>query len=105
MTAQDIDIEHAICVNKIVALKGKTTRKKPIHMSGDIVKIPKELIKLQKEVFVAATIFFVNGVPLFISLSPNTTFTAVGHLEERKSITTFKHFKEIYMHHLKITAL
>ena len=38
VTVQDIDIAHEI-LGKIAALKGKTTKKKPIHVTGEIVKI------------------------------------------------------------------
>ena len=48
-----------------------------------------------------ADILFINGIPFFISLSPNITFNVVSHLEYRKSTTTFKSFKEIYMYYLK----
>ena len=48
---QDIDISHTIWVNNIAALKGKATRNKPIHLAGEIVKIPKELVKLHKELW------------------------------------------------------
>ena len=41
MAVQDIDILHKIWGKNIEALKGKTTEKKPIHMAGDIVIIPK----------------------------------------------------------------
>ena len=46
-------------------------------------------------------ILLVNGVPLFIYLSRNITFTAVSHIEYKKLITIFKGFKEIYMYYLK----
>ena len=62
MTFQDIDIAHAIWGKNIAALKGNTTGKKQIHMAGEIVKIPKEHMKLHKEVFMIADIFFVNGI-------------------------------------------
>ena len=60
---QDIDIVYKIWGKNIVALKGNTTKNKPIHLAGHIVKIPKELIKIHKEVFIVAEKFFVNGVP------------------------------------------
>ena len=63
MTVKDIEISHAIWVKKIAALKGNSTRKKPIHVAGDIVKITKEIIKLHKEVFMIEDILFVNGIP------------------------------------------
>ena len=75
-----------------VALNGNTTRKKSTHAAGDIVKFTKELIKLHKEVFMTSDILFVNGIPFFILLSRNITSTTVSHLEDRKSITTFKPF-------------
>ena len=39
VTVQDIYILHGIWGKNIAALKGETTRKKPIHVIGDIVKI------------------------------------------------------------------
>ena len=60
MTFQDIDIARAIWGKKIEASKGNTTRKKPIYMAGGIVKIPKEFVKLHKEVFMTVDIFLVN---------------------------------------------
>ena len=93
VTVQDIDIAPAIWGKNISALKGNTTRKKLIHVSGEIVIIPKELIEIQKYVFMIAEIFFINGIPFFISLSCNITFTTVIHIEDIKSITIFKVFK------------
>ena len=63
MTFQDINVSHAIWGKNIVALKGKTSRNKPIHTAGELVKITKELIKIQKYAFITADILFVNGIP------------------------------------------
>ena len=101
MTVQDIDIANSIWSKKIADLKGNTTGKKPIHVAGNILKIPKRLIKIHKEVFMTAKIFFANGILFLISLSSNITFTAVSNIKDRKDITTFKAFKEIYMCYLK----
>ena len=38
---QDVEISHEIRGKKIAALKGKTTIKKPIHVAGGIVTVPK----------------------------------------------------------------
>jgi hypothetical protein len=43
-----------------VALKGKTTRTKPDPVASDFVKVPVELLKLHKEVYITADLFFVN---------------------------------------------
>ena len=66
MAVQHIDIARAICGKNIANLKGKKTRKNPIHMAGYIVIIPKDLIKLHKYVFMTADILLINGIPFFI---------------------------------------
>ena len=43
---QDIDVDHNIWVKSVTYLKGKTTRKKPIDVAGDLVQEPKQLVKL-----------------------------------------------------------
>ena len=58
---QYIDIAHEILDKNISALKGKTTRKKPIYVEGEI---PKEFVKLHKEVFMTSDISFLNLIPL-----------------------------------------
>ena len=65
VTVQDIDILHAIWGNNIEALKGNTNRKKQIHTTGDIVEIPKEIVKLHTNLFMTEKIFFVNGILFF----------------------------------------
>ena len=54
MTVQDIDNSHAIWGKNIAVFKGNTTMKKLIHVAGDLMKVPRELIKLHKGVFMTA---------------------------------------------------
>ena len=98
---QDIDIAHAIWGNKMLALNRKTTRKKSIHVAGDIIIITKEIIKILKHLFMIADIFFVNGITFFILMICNIIFTELGHIDDRESITIFKEFREMNMHYLK----
>ena len=101
MTVQYIDISYEIWDKNIVDLKGNTTVKKQIHVVGNLVKVPREIIKLHKDVFVTADIIFVNGIPFFILLSRNIIFTMVNHLTDSKSNTLFKSPKWIYMYYIK----
>ena len=78
----------------------KTIQKKAIHVAKDSVKIPKELLKLHKEVYLTANIFFVNKIAIFLTYGCNVCFTAVNHLADRKVGTIFKAFKEIYKFYL-----
>ena len=43
VTLQGNDIAHTIWGKYVADLKGNTTGKKPIHVEGDIVKIPRNL--------------------------------------------------------------
>ena len=96
VTPQDIQVAHQIWGKDIAALKGKTTRKKSIHLVSDFVKIPKEILQMHREVFLSADIFFVNKIPFFLTYSRNFCFTAVNHLANRKVSSIFKAFEEIY---------
>ena len=51
VTVKDIDAAQAIWGKDIAALKGKTVRKKPVPVAGDVRKIPKEFFQLQQDVF------------------------------------------------------
>jgi hypothetical protein len=101
VTIQDIDVATKIWGKNIAALKGKTTRRKTHPVSRDYVKVPKELLKLHKEVFLTTDIFFVNKIPFFLTLSRNTCFTSVNYLAGRNVPQIFKAFKEMYQYYLQ----
>jgi hypothetical protein len=65
VTIQDVDVTIKIWGKNIAALKGKTTRSKKNPVARDYVKVPMELLKLHKEVFLTTDIFFVNKIPFF----------------------------------------
>jgi hypothetical protein len=96
LTVHEIDVDLNIWGKNITALKGKTTRSKTSPVARDYAKIPLELMKLHKEVFLTTDIFFVNKNPLFLTLSRKITFTAINHLAYRTVPQIFKAFKEIY---------
>jgi hypothetical protein len=101
VTVQDIDVALKIWGKTIAALKGKTTRSKTIPVARDYVKVPLELMKLHKEVFLMTDIFFVNKNPFFLTRSRKITFTAVNHLADCTVPQIFKAFKEIYQYYLQ----
>jgi hypothetical protein len=98
---QDIDVATNIWGKNIAALKGKTTRSHMHPMARDYVKVPKELLKLHKEVFLTTDIFFINNIPLFLTLSRKICFTVVNHLADRTVLQIFKDFKEMYQYYLQ----
>ena len=68
MTVQHIDVDHNIWDNIVPYLKGKTNRKKPIPVAGDLVQVPEDLVKLHKDIYLTADLLFVNGIPFFLTL-------------------------------------
>jgi hypothetical protein len=101
VTIQDIDVATKIWGKNIAALKGKTTPSKRHPVSRDYVKVPNELLKLHKEVFLTTDIFFVNKIPFFLTLSRKICFTAVNHLTDRTVPQIFNAFKEMYQYYLQ----
>jgi hypothetical protein len=100
VTVQDIDVALNIYGKNIAALKGKTTRSKSIPVAGDYVRVPTELMKIHKEVFLTTETFFVNKIPFFLTLSRKICFTTVNHLADRTVPQIFKAFKEMYQYYL-----
>jgi hypothetical protein len=100
VTIQDIDVAMKIWGKSIAALKGETTRSKMNPVARDYVKVPKELLKLHKEVFMT-DIFFVKKIHFFLTLSRKICFTAVNHLADRTVPQIFKAFKEMYQYYLQ----
>jgi hypothetical protein len=99
VTVADVDAAFKIWGKNVAALNGKTARTKPLPVATDFVKIPKEILDLQRDVSWTADIFFVNQIPFFLTLSRNICFTAVNHLPNRTAPEIFKAFKEIYQYY------
>jgi hypothetical protein len=96
VTVKYIDVDLKIWGKNIAALKGKTTQSKSIPVARDYVKVPMELMKLHKEVFLTTYIFVFNKTPFFLTLSRKNCFTAVNHLADHTVQHIFKAFKEMY---------
>jgi hypothetical protein len=101
VTIQDIDVATKIWGKNIAALKGNNTWSKTHPVARNYVKVPKELLKLHKEVFLTTAIFFVNNIPFFLTLSQKICFTAVNHLADRTGPQIFTAFKEMYQYYLQ----
>ena len=101
VTVQDIDVTIAIWGKDIFAIKGKTTRKKKIPVTEDLIQVPKELINIHRDIFMTADIFFVNAIPFFLTLSIKICFTMVHHIADRKAKTIYNAFNEVYIYYRK----
>jgi hypothetical protein len=70
-------------------------------VATDFVKVPSAILKLHRQVTVAADLFFVNQIPFFLTYSRRICFTAVNHLTDRLLKTIFKANHEIHFFYLK----
>ena len=57
VTVEAVATASKIWGNNVDALKGKTTTRKPEVVKRDLVKVPKELMKLHKDIYLTADIF------------------------------------------------
>jgi hypothetical protein len=101
VNVQYIDVSLKIWGKNITALKGKTTRRKTNLVARDYVKVPKELLKIHKDVLMTTDIFFMNKIPFLLTLSCKIMFTAVDHLRDRTVLQIFNALKEMYQYYLQ----
>ena len=83
VTIEDFKATEVIWGQSVLKMKGNTVRKNGKRMAQSIVKIPRELIKLQQDVELAIDCFFVNKHIFFTTYSTKICFTMVTHLAHR----------------------
>jgi hypothetical protein len=79
ITNADIVNAHKIFDTDLANLRGKTVRRQPEHVSGEIIDIPQQILDNQSNVTLAADVMFVNGVPFLVSSSRNINLTTIEH--------------------------
>ena len=80
LTADDARVAHKIWGDSVPRLKGSTVRETGKHKPPSLVKVPRELIQLQRKVWIGIDIFFVNGHIFFMTYRRMICFTTVTHL-------------------------
>jgi hypothetical protein len=78
-------------------MKGNTVQRNSKHMTQSIVKVPKELIKLQQDVKLAIDFFFVNKHTFFTTLSTKICFTTITHNISKNKNLIWVALKATYM--------
>ena len=101
VTSQDVDVALKIWGPSVALLKGKTVRCKPPFVMEDVIEVPREIWQLHKRVTLTIDIFFVNGVPYFVTFSLRICFLSVTHLQNRKIQTIFKALKAMHNYYLQ----
>jgi len=83
ITTADIVNAHKIFDTDLANLRGKTVRRRPEHVSGEIIDIPQQILDNQSNVTLAANVMFVNGAPFLVSSSRNINLTTIEHAPQR----------------------
>jgi hypothetical protein len=83
VTIDDVKAAEMIWGQSILKMKGNTVRRNGKRLTQSIVKVPKELIKLQQDVDLVIDCFFVNKHVFFTPFSTEICFTTITHLNSR----------------------
>ena len=79
------DFEKALTIfgPSVARLKGTSTRTKPIRAEADYVRIPQEIVDLNRFITIVADVMFVCGLPFLISLSRRIRFVTLQYIPNR----------------------
>jgi hypothetical protein len=83
VTIKDVKATEVTWNQSVLKMKGNTVRRNGKRIAQSIVKVHKELIKLQQDVELAIDCFFVNKLIFLITYSTKICFTMVTHFVYR----------------------
>ncbi len=109
MTIKDVKATEVIWGQSGLKMKGNTARRNGKHVAQSIVKVPRELIKLQQDVELAIDCFLVNKHIFFTTYSTKICFTTVAHLAHRTKAylweALFTTYKMCLLHGFRIVVI
>ena len=98
---KDVENSELIWGKDVPYIKWVTTRKKLIQVTEDLIRVPKDSLKLNKYLFLTMNIIFVNKIPFLITLIRNIDLTSTSHLPTQTARDIHKYFWCIYVFYLK----
>ncbi len=109
VTIKDVKAAEVIWGQSVLKMKGNTVRRNGEHVAQSIVKVPRELIKLQQDVELASDCFFVIKQIFFITYSTKICITMVTHLAHRTKAylweALFATYKMYLLHGFRIVVI
>ncbi len=79
----------------LARLKGKTVRRMPALVAADYVAIPKEVVKQNKIITLAADVFFVNRIAFLLTVSRQIKFITTENVITRTAKSLSKHLQQV----------
>ena len=96
ITRRDIVIAEHIFRPDVGALKGKTTRRRPIGVGlYNHTLIPSTVVDQYQDVILAVDILYVNKLPFIATISRYIWFGTVEFLRNQKATTLTEHIKQV----------
>jgi hypothetical protein len=83
VTTDDINLAEKIFGRDIGAIKGKTTRRKPVPVVDDYIEIPRELIASQYAVKLCVDLMNVNGLHFVTTISKNLQYRTAQYIKDK----------------------
>ncbi len=100
VTPDNVKAAEVIWGQSVLRMKGNKVRRNGKRVAQSIIKVPKELIKLQQDVELAINCFFVNKHIFFTTYSTKICFTTVMHLGVRTKALTWEALHAMYKMYL-----
>ena len=85
VTTADADIAEKVFGPDVGALKGKSTRKRPVPVLEDLVAIPRELIERHQDLTLCMDVMYVCGLPMFTCIDRSPKYRACVPLNNRSA--------------------
>ena len=76
-------------------VRGKTVRIKPDPVVENYVAIPRDFVLANKHLTLAADVFFVDGIPLLLTISRRIKFVTSEHCPVRTAVALSNHVKKV----------
>ena len=79
----------------ITGIRGKTVRKKPVPVVESYVAVPRDFVLNNKYITLAADVFFVDGIPILLTLSRKIKFITTEYTPVRTAKQLSKSIKKV----------
>ena len=96
MTEEDVRNAEKIFGKDISALKGKSTRTKPIPVRTDIVAIPRALKVQHQKIELCANIMFIQNIPFLTTISQCICYQTVQAIPNQTTKLLTKAFDAVF---------